>query len=431
MFFIPLTRETKIKLVCLIVLTGFIVAFLYHSYLGLVMHLPYPYNTFLFLPSDRFNDFFNGFYQSKHFNPYFEPGYYWPLRAMFPFLYLIYCLMALFDGTTMLTIFLISSLGFIFYINFKNCLTKDPVMTVLFTSILTFFSYPVIFTLDRANTESWLYILLYFAVSFFAQQKYTRSAILFSFVFAMKPFPAIFGILFVRKKRFREILLMIFLTLFLTIVPLFSFKSGFWNNLNHLRYSLDDVYPKNYILQHGGLAYGNSLWGMIKIIHASLAANIKASNLEALIPIYSPMYSLYSKISWMMLALVLLYVLLVEQTFWKKIALLTFSMNLFPAVSGDYKLLYVFIPLFLFINFSQKSRWDFIYLVLFSLLLIPKNYDQYVFPNLFINNMSNIGIVINPMLMSLISLLIIAQGMSATIMNKRALLLQKLKNIFT
>ncbi|MCJ7740436.1 hypothetical protein MUP32_03920 [Candidatus Microgenomates bacterium] len=115
----------------------------------------------------------------------------------------------------------------------------------------------------------------------------------------------------------------------------------------------------------------------------------------------------------------------------KKIALLTFSMNLLPAVSGDYKLLYVFIPLFLFINFSKKSRWDLIYLVLFSLLLIPKNYDRFLFPNLLIYNFTNLGVVINPILMSFISLLIIAQGMSATIMNKRALPLQKLKNEFT
>jgi len=412
MFLQPLPRETKIKLVCLIVLTGFIVAIVYHAYQGIFLQLPYPFNTFLFLPLDRFNDFYNGFYTCKNFNPYFEPGYFWPLRAMFPFLYFIYCLMALFDGKTMLVLLLVSSFAFIFYINYKNCQVVNKTTTFLYALILSCLSYPVIFTLDRANTESWLYILLYFAVSFFHQQKYTKSAIFFSFVFAMKPFPAIFGILFVGKKRFKEILLMIFLTLFLTIVPLFSFKSGFWNNLNHLRYSLDDVYPKNYILQHGGLAYGNSLWGVIKITHASLATNIKASNLEALIPIYSPMYSLYNKICWVMLALVLLYVLLVEQTFWKKIALLTFSMNLLPAVSGDYKLLYVFIPLFLFINFSKKSRWDFVYLVLFSLLLIPKNYDQFVFPNLFINKMANIGIVINPMLMSLISFLIIAQGLN-------------------
>ncbi len=412
MFFKPLTRETKIKLTCYIVLIGFIVALGYHAYQGIFLQLPYPFNTFLFLPLDRFNDFYNGFYASKNFNPYFELGYYWPLRNMFPFLYFIYCLMALVEGKTMLTIFLVSSFILIFYINYKNCRMEKKTTIFYYALILSCFSYPVIFALDRANTESWLYILLYFAVSFFTQQKYTRSAILFSFVFAMKPFPAIFGILFLGKKRFKEILLMIFLTLFLTIVPLFSFKSGFWNNLDHFRYSIDVVYPKNYILQHGGLPYGNSLWGVVKIIHASLAENIKASNLEALIPIYSPMYGLYSKICWVALALVLLYILFIEKTFWKKIALLTFSMNLLPAVSGDYKLLYVFIPLFLFINFPNKSRWDLIYLVLFSLLLIPKNYGQYVFPNLYINNMANIGIVINPILMSLISLLIIAQGLN-------------------
>jgi len=41
-----------------------------------------------------------------------------------------------------------------------------------------------------------------------------------------------------------------------------------------------------------------------------------------------------------------IYVVFIEKTFWKRAALLICALNLFPQVSGDYKLLYIFIPLF-------------------------------------------------------------------------------------
>jgi len=48
------------------------------------------------------------------------------------------------------------------------------------------------------------------------------------------------------------------------------------------------------------------------------------------------------------LATVVAYPVFVEKQFWKKTALAICALNLFPLVSGDYKLLHIFIPMFLF-----------------------------------------------------------------------------------
>jgi hypothetical protein len=63
-----------------------------------------------------------------------------------------------------------------------------------------------------------------------------------------------------------------------------------------------------------------------------------------------------------------------QKLFWKKLALLVFVMNVITPTSGDYRLLNLFIPLAFFINESKSSKFDLAYLLLFGLLLIPKNY---------------------------------------------------------
>ncbi len=61
----------KSYLVLSIVLTGFILSVVYHTVMAKVFGYDYyPYNTFLFWPADRFNDFFNHFYRAEHLNPY-------------------------------------------------------------------------------------------------------------------------------------------------------------------------------------------------------------------------------------------------------------------------------------------------------------------------------------------------------------------------
>ena len=50
---------------------------------------------------------------------------------------------------------------------------------------------------------------------------------------------------------------------------------------------------------------------------------------------------------------------------------------LLPHISADYKLIYIFIPMFMFINSDKKSRFDLFYVIMFGLLLIPKDYYQF------------------------------------------------------
>ncbi len=76
------------------------------------------------------------------------------------------------------------------------------------------------------------------------------------------------------------------------------------------------------------------------------------------------------------------YTLFLEQTLWKKVFLTISLFLLFPLSSADYRLIFIFIPLFMFVNEKEVSGYDLFYALIFALLLIPKNY--YFFPPLLV-----------------------------------------------
>jgi hypothetical protein len=85
---------------------------------------------------------------------------------------------------------------------------------------------------------------------------------------------------------------------------------------------------------------------------------------------------------------------------------------LFPHISVDYKLLHLFIPLFLFINFNKKGKFDLFYIIIFALLLIPKDY--YMFSKIISDSCFSdisIAVVLNITLLILMLCLIITDGL--------------------
>jgi hypothetical protein len=104
-----------------------------------------------------------------------------------------------------------------------------------------------------------------------------------------------------------------------------------------------------------------------------------------------------------------------EKEFWKKVALLVFSMLLFPHVSADYRLIHLFVPLYLFINKSNDDSHDLAYVIIFSSLLITKSYYYYRFdPRTGIVPFStDLSVILNPAIMISGILLIICTGINS------------------
>ena len=110
--------------------------------------------------------------------------------------------------------------------------------------------------------------------------------------------------------------------------------------------------------------------------------------------------------------LIALYIIKREDDLWKQAALLVCTFNLLPYVSGDYRLIHLFLPLLLFVNSKERSRFDILYTILFGLLLIPKAYLVFkgIRSDSGFSDVS-ISVVINPLLMIILTLTILYEGM--------------------
>jgi hypothetical protein len=97
-------------------------------------------------------------------------------------------------------------------------------------------------------------------------------------------------------------------------------------------------------------------------------------------------------------------------------AVLTISIILLPYSTNDYRLVYLFVPLFMYIASAEKSPLDMPITILWGLLLIPKNYYHIV------SDDANIGMIINPLLLVGLLVLLVCDRVPRVIPeNKNAL----------
>jgi hypothetical protein len=405
--------KSKTDIIKTIVWVGFIAAILYHWIQADFMGLKYyPYNTFLFDPHDRFNVFFNIYRATVGLNPYSHS-----VSVYFPFTFAIMYLFTLLSANFAFILLTVIYIGFfVCYIFFSSRTNK---LSNVF--VFTFLSYPVWFIFDRGNLEALLFIFLALFAYFYQNKQDLFSVIFLSFTIAMKLYPAVFLVLFLADKKYKNFALTIILTLVLTLLSAAMLKGGIVNSFIGLREVLAK-FNYWYVIQSltHGIQHGVSIFGMIKIflygLFLSLPGTFLATAAQGSYQYYiwhnsaqtilANFYKLYPIFALLIFVALTIFILKKEHVLWKRISLLVFSMLLLPQVSFDYKLISIFIPLMLFINYSNKpTKYYIIYSIMFGLLLIPKDYY------ILVNDVS-IAVIINPLIMIIIASMIIFERFS-------------------
>lgn len=419
-------RHTKIRFISKTIVIGFAIAVFYHYIMGTYLGKQYPLSSFLYYPGTKFSDFTGMVGFIKELNPYrsdvWSYGVYYPLGELFffPFTHLKVVNIAL---LVFLGIFFTCWLFFII----KNFSQTNQLDNFRDTFVISLMSYPLLFTIDRANVELYTFLfLLGFAYFYSSLNKYQSlfALVCLSLAISMKPFPAIFLVLLASEKKWKNILYVFIFTALITIFSLLCFQGSILENIQGLRRN-QAIFVENYAIGSSGWHYGVSLFGFIKVIAAFVLkvsnhlgiVSSSESDAQIFFNWVSQLLNAYSVLSIIMVGLVTLYIFTKEKIYWKKLALLVFLMNVIPPVSFDYRLLNLFIPLAFFINESKSSKFDFVYLLLFSLLLIPKNY--FIIPAMTDRGLS-VGVVINPLLILIFGFLIIKEGLSNIIQSKQS-----------
>jgi len=395
--------ENKLKILAFIVMIGFVLAVIKHYILGAYFHLSYPYNTFLFTPDDRFNDFFNMLRTCRDNSPYLSS--YWLKSVYFPAANTFFYLFSLIRNEWLsLGVYTCAFLaGYLSYIK-KNLFALNSYESVRDFIIIGFLTYPVLFSLDRANLDIYIFLLILGCVVFFQKGHFVLSALFLSLAIAMKLYPAVFILLFLKEKKYKEIAIMITAILCISVISLMSYQGSLSENLQGMQSALqsfNQMYSGASGLQHNVSYYGVlklvtvGYYYIVQGIRDGATASILANGVLKIPYIFLVM---------IIFAFVALYILRYEQTLWKNVYLLSATMLLFPYVSFDYKLIHILIPIILFLQDKSWTPLCKTYLVLFGLMLIPNNY-------LYLKSPISIAVIIYPTIMTAVAILVIVERM--------------------
>lgn len=357
-------KSKKITLLTTIILVGFVFGVTYHFALGFYAGAKPPFNSFVYPSYKAFCDFIEVLPFIKDFNPYKIVT---PWIAYFPLAYIILFPFTLIKNV-FLAYFLFISIFLAFFIpvNIKMfaCKSFSKLQNFQNIFILTFISYPFLYAIDKGNLDLFLFILLALAIYTFQKEKYFISAVLFAFENAMKPFPILFLLLFLYKKRYKEFFLSVLLSGFLILGGFMALNGNFFDKILIFIQDIGLMKGLYYNYDNFGLTFTSSLffpleWLFCKVGEVPLLSTIK--------------FMYYYNVFYKFAIIAVVYFAWREKVFWKQITLFTTSMLLLPYLIYDHKLIFLFIPLWLFVNTKEKSKFDLAYTILFALMFIPKN----------------------------------------------------------
>lgn len=395
-------KEKKINLLTTIILIGFVFGIIYHYiwkfYFGSYQAL----STFLFPTNGSFCDFWGSFEYIKDLKPYQGDAGLWV--TYFPVAY-IFTIPFAFIKNLMISylIYIMPFISYLIYMNIKNfnCKTFSKIQNFQNIFILTFMTYPFLYSLDKGNFDMFMFVILGLFVYAFKKEKYLLAAILLTIENSIKPFTFLFLVLFLIKKRYKEFFLSLILTIILILGGFLIFPDNYLSQvINFLATMMffKDRYALN-IKEDFGMYYASSLFMVLKLIFCKLTLK----------PIISTVLltKIYDCFCYVITAVTIFFVC-IEKTYWKQLTLLICNFLLLPYITYDYKLMFLLIPIWLFVNTKEKTKFDLAYTICFALLFIPKHIlimQPQLSPTM--AKYFSLSIIINPVIMIILTLLII------------------------
>jgi hypothetical protein len=363
-------RTKKLRAVFWILGIGMIAAWIFHGWEAWVAKAPYPYNTFLFNPNDRFHDFTGLVELSCLPSPYLALGNYPPT---------IYMVLRLFGGwpswlagglfiglpTLLLAVLLGLSL---------RPLIRSTGWLVL--AVIAFFawSFPIIFCLDRANIEIVMVCLIALGLICFKNRRYNLGLACLVPAICFKVYPVLLTALLIRKHQTHRVLIAGVLVAAITFGSFLTFSTTMTESLTLSQESLDR-YTNGYIIFNNGLAGTASLWNMMKasiysVIYFIATAHHQQIHIE--VGTLQTAYAIYRFAFGLLTILITLFVMFVERKFFRRAIPLLLLMAMSAPTGADYRLLYVTLATVILVLLPLRRRHDFVAVCLLAFATIPK-----------------------------------------------------------
>lgn len=398
------TKQSKVNFIVLLLIAGSIFAVFYYYVQGVYLGKAYPYNTCLFVPVDRFNDFVHTYNLTFGLDPYFKK--YLFNSNYYPLLHILFYPFVLLPSSYSFITFILLFIGLLFCFNYFYLKTDYRLETTKNALIVSICSYPVLFTIDRGSFEGFILILLAGFIIALDRKKETLACILLAAAISTKVYPAVFIVLLLSDRKYTCVVKTLLLVILFTLTSLLFFEGGFVKNFNHIFAFTQGV--SNHVATSNAIQRGVSLFVAIKII-------ILKSGLENIVDI-GKLMRIYMITVFLTFFVTAFLIWRFSFKAWEKSFLLVSMMLLFPHLSCDYKLVLAYLPLWLLVNDDTTTRIDYIYLAAIALLLIPKNY--FLFQGIYSDSGHQdlgIGIFINVFLLSAVSISIVINALKRSL----------------
>jgi hypothetical protein len=333
-------------------------------------------------------DYYNILDATRGFDPYASR-----LAVYFPLTYVPFALMLPLPPRLGLLIFIAFFTIVTLHFMARQLDFMEPLQRRAATIALTLPTYPFLFCVDRANVEMIVFALLCFFFLSFERERWKTAAFWLGCATAMKLYPGVFAILFLRRKQYRAFFASIAFTIGLSLASVFLYDGGLTRAVRGMAANLA-WFRDGYVLGYDGLRFNSSWFGALRFLAEEFAPALATRAADFILP--------YTLVCILLFAAIAVLVLRrKEMPFWQQVLLLCFPMILFPEVSFDYKLIHCLFPIAFFVKARETSTRDRTYAVLLSVLLVPMAYVW------FDGSDVNIAVFLHPALMTMLMLLVI------------------------
>jgi Glycosyltransferase family 87 len=338
----------------------------------------YPGNTFLFMPSDMYGDFFNMYWMAHALDPYntgsrsgyppFANSVFW-LFSLISFDYpSARTISALRPFPFSLCLFLFIPIGAFVALLFRRL--KYFPLNERALVILTIFllSYPSLFAIDRANLDLYVTTLLaYFIFNYSSKSETSRSlaALALAVAIALKVYPLLFTLIYIKDRRYHDIAMAATYSVLLTLGSWANSEIGMRATLHsflEVMQITSKAVQDDWLFVHRGSTSFYSALRLFATFHGDSVAAVRLTE------------RLYPLISAVIMCGAILYLLYAKLELWRVAGILSCLVCGVPTIGNDYRLMLFFPVLILANEVVQRPGIcrQTIYLCM-ALLLVPKN----------------------------------------------------------
>lgn len=314
----------------------------------------YPISKFL-LGAGRFDDFYNTVIRAPQL-PDIKDSY-----IVSPALIFLFRFVPLHYADQVFAFYNITCI-FIIYCALRKLKIKP------FIALALLMSYPVLFAISRGNAELLVFGIVLFSASYLVAEELKPAIILILIAATIKPTSLVFLALFPAKYLLKN---WIFLALaFLAnLLILVSINPNIWQFINSYLIMLGN-YKKANVLGVGGDLFNNSVYGLVKTGIYYFYKDIL--DRKDLIETLADSYGIIA--NFILLVWILCIQLSRQFSIIIKIWFLAVAVTFLPAVSADYRLLYLLIPIALILIKENCTKIDNILFYGTLILIIPKHF---------------------------------------------------------